>query len=173
MKSRVSIGRELRVVGMAALAMGLALSSAYSAAPPPPDGPPAPIMTGIAVSGPAVVDEGTTAQFVCTASYSDGTSGMLSAVWNVDSAAATINAAWAIDKPREVEKRAGAILLGSDDYRDLAYRFADDAVHAITKMGESSLVEDNEPALRQWFASAIRRVADKSLAVNRSQGRAE
>ena len=88
-------------------------------------------------------------------------------------AAATINAAWAIDKPREVEKRAGAILLGSDDYRDLAYRFADDAVHAITKMGESSLVEDNEPALRQWFASAIRRVADKSLAVNRSQGRAE
>lgn len=92
MKLSISIGRELRVAGMAALAMGLALSSAYSVAPPPPDGPPAPIMTGIAVSGPAEVDAGAEAQFACTASYSDGTSGELSAVWNVDSAYAAINA---------------------------------------------------------------------------------
>ncbi len=92
MKSSISIRRELRVIGMAVLATGLALSSAYSIAPPPPDGPPAPIMTGIAVSGPAGMDAGTTAQFDCTATYSDGTSGELSVVWNVDSAYATINA---------------------------------------------------------------------------------
>ena len=84
--------KRIRIICMVSMAMGLVISSAYSVAPPPPDGPPAPIMTGIAVSGPAVVDAETEMQFVCVASYSDGTLGEVSVAWNLDSAAATINA---------------------------------------------------------------------------------
>jgi hypothetical protein len=54
----------------------------YSA-PPPPDGPPAPVLTGITVSGPANVDEQTTVQYTCTANWSDDTTTIETADWTV------------------------------------------------------------------------------------------
>ena len=63
-----------------------------AAAPtPPPDGPPAPVLIGIAVSGSGSVDEGAEAQYTCTATYSDGSTGSVSALWSVDAATASIN----------------------------------------------------------------------------------
>ncbi len=70
----------------------LAATSARAIAPPPPSGPPAPVQTGIAISGATSVDEGTTTQLTCLAKYSDGTTKPIVPVWSVDSSAASINA---------------------------------------------------------------------------------
>ncbi|MCF7863809.1 MAG: hypothetical protein K9L89_03355, partial [Kiritimatiellales bacterium] len=59
--------------------------------PPPPDPPPAPVLTGISISGATSVNEGSTAQYVCTASYSDGTTAPVAATWSENSAYATIS----------------------------------------------------------------------------------
>ena len=50
-----------------------------------------PLLTGITVSGPSVIDEETTAQLSCTASYSDGTSKTVVPNWSENSSYATIN----------------------------------------------------------------------------------
>ncbi|MEN7973469.1 MAG: hypothetical protein ABFR47_06505, partial [Verrucomicrobiota bacterium] len=63
---------------------------------PPPDPPPSPVLMGISVSGPASMDEKTTAQYVCTASYSDGSTATAQATWSEDSTDATINSAGAL-----------------------------------------------------------------------------
>ena len=52
-----------------------------------------PVLTGITISGPSIVDEGTTAQYSCTASYSDGSSTVVTPVWSENSAYATISSA--------------------------------------------------------------------------------
>ena len=64
---------------------------ASEADPVAPEGPPAPIMVGIEVSGPTNVAEGATAQYGCTADYSDLTTGSVEAVWSVEGASATIS----------------------------------------------------------------------------------
>jgi len=77
---------------MASMAMGLIVSDAYSVSPPPPpDPPPAPVLTAISISGSEGMDEGTSAQYVCTASYSDNTTATVSPSWSEDSIEATIN----------------------------------------------------------------------------------
>ncbi|MDH3981380.1 MAG: hypothetical protein OES84_00595 [Kiritimatiellaceae bacterium] len=60
--------------------------------PPPPSNPPTPVVTKIELSGPIFVNENASAQFECTASYSDGTSAVVSPVWSVDSSYASIDA---------------------------------------------------------------------------------
>lgn len=79
-------------LALMAMVMGLAVSTANAVSPPPPDGPPAPLLIGIAVSGPTVVNEESTAQYTCIGNYSDGTSAALAATWDVASASAAISA---------------------------------------------------------------------------------
>lgn len=64
---------------------------AAAIAPPPPDGPPAPILIGVMLSGPDLVTEEETAQYVCTGKYSDGTTAPISADWSLDSTHASID----------------------------------------------------------------------------------
>jgi hypothetical protein len=67
--------------------------NAAAVAPPPPDGPPAPVLTSITVSGPSSVDEESSAQYTCTASYSDSSSATVDPAWSEDSAYASIDSA--------------------------------------------------------------------------------
>jgi hypothetical protein len=84
--------KKLPLFAMQLMAMGLLVTSAYTASlPPPPGGPPAPILTGISASGPTLVDEETSEQYTCVGSYSDGTTALVNAIWSEDSAYATIN----------------------------------------------------------------------------------
>jgi len=52
-----------------------------------------PPVTGIVVTGPSEMKESSMAAFTCTASYADGTSGKVDAVWNDDSPYALISSA--------------------------------------------------------------------------------
>ncbi|MDZ8117761.1 hypothetical protein [Pontiella agarivorans] len=58
---------------------------------PPAGGPPAPVLTGIEISGPASMDEDGAAEFSCTAKYSDLSSAIITPVWSVDADFAAIN----------------------------------------------------------------------------------
>ncbi len=59
--------------------------------PPPNGSPPAPVLTEITISGATSMDEGTTEQYLCTATYSDGTSADVDALWSDVSPDATID----------------------------------------------------------------------------------
>jgi len=65
--------------------------SADAVAPPPPTGPPSPVLTGITISGPSSVDEESSAQYTCTASYSDNSTGSVDPAWSEDSDVAAID----------------------------------------------------------------------------------
>jgi len=91
MIEKIDNGKWFRgIVGL--VAMALATTNAKAIAPPPPGTPPAPIQTGITISGAAVVDEGATAQFTCLAKYSDGSTQPIVPVWSLDSSIASIDA---------------------------------------------------------------------------------
>jgi len=80
-----------RIVAESEVLNQVTIEASASALPPPPDPPPAPTLTGIVISGPTSVDEGTTVQYVCTASYSDGSTAQVAPNWSDNSAAATID----------------------------------------------------------------------------------
>lgn len=71
--------------------LGVTALSVQAAPTPPPGSPPAPILTGIRISGPAGLTENTTQQYSCTASYSDGTKTVITPVWSTDSAMVSID----------------------------------------------------------------------------------
>lgn len=50
-----------------------------------------PVLVGLAISGPAVVAEETTAQYICTASYSDGSSLVVVPAWSENASHSSIN----------------------------------------------------------------------------------
>ncbi len=52
-----------------------------------------PTLTGLTVSGPAVLEAGNSGQYTCTAGYSDGSTALVAASWSENSAAASINTA--------------------------------------------------------------------------------
>ncbi len=57
---------------------------------PPVEPPPAPLLTGIAISGPSFINEGATARFYCSATYSDGSSAQVTPTWSENSTFASI-----------------------------------------------------------------------------------
>jgi hypothetical protein len=59
--------------------------------PLPPSDLPAPILTGISISGSETVDEEASYQFVCNGKYTDGTTEVISAVWSVTSSNSSID----------------------------------------------------------------------------------
>ncbi len=59
--------------------------------PPPPDGPPDPVLTGVEISGPTDMDEESSAQYTFTASWSDGTSTTATPTWSEDSSYTSIS----------------------------------------------------------------------------------
>ncbi|MBN2161954.1 MAG: hypothetical protein JXR25_03815 [Pontiellaceae bacterium] len=66
--------------------------SAWAVGPtPPPDGPPAALLTGVSVSGAQSVDEESDAQYTCVATYSDGSVDSVDAVWSTDSEVVTMS----------------------------------------------------------------------------------
>jgi len=74
------------------------LASVYAApsmavGPPPPGGTPDPVLTGITLSGPTLVDELTTAQYTCTGKYSDLSMVEIDAAWEVSAVDASIDGA--------------------------------------------------------------------------------
>ena len=93
MKVKFITPRAQLYVFTAAAIAGLTMPGAHAIAPPPPSGPPAPLLTSIEISGPAQIVEGSSGQYVCTATYSDSTSKDVVAAWSEDSAVASINTA--------------------------------------------------------------------------------
>ena len=71
-----------------------------------------PVVTGLVISGPGSLGENTTAQYACTATYSDGTTASVDPSWSTDSAAASIDgsgqlAAGNVDADEQVTVYAG------------------------------------------------------------------
>ncbi len=66
-------------------------ASSEAVEPPPPGPPPSAVLTDISISGPLSVDEGTTAQYSCTATWSDGTTQTAAASWSENFANAGID----------------------------------------------------------------------------------
>jgi hypothetical protein len=76
----------------ALLAVGFSLHHSHAViAPPPPPGPPPAVLIGVSIAGPEYVDEGDSAQYICTAQYSDGSLAQVSASWSENSDSATIS----------------------------------------------------------------------------------
>jgi hypothetical protein len=53
-------------------------------------------VTGISITGPAELDENSTGNFSCTASYSDGTTASVNPTWSEDAGFASINSSGAL-----------------------------------------------------------------------------
>lgn len=87
-----SITSAVTEVILSPLAMNQVMIEA-SDVPPPPDPPPAPVLSSIAISGSAQVNEGATATYVCTATYSDASTANVAAVWSENSTYASITSA--------------------------------------------------------------------------------
>lgn len=76
---------------IAALVALINPTQSMAVGPPPPGGTPAPVLTGIILSGPTVVDEQTTVQYTCVGKYSDSTTAPIDAIWEVTTADASIS----------------------------------------------------------------------------------
>ncbi len=92
MKFKIS-SRGIGVYAGILLALSSPTKSFSAEPPPPPGGPPPPVLAKIEINGPVLVDEGTTANYTCTATYSDGTKAAVAPSWSVDSPFASIDSA--------------------------------------------------------------------------------
>jgi hypothetical protein len=69
-----------------------ALSPAFAWIVPPVTPPPAAVLTGIAISGPSSVNEGSTGTYTATGTWDNGTTAAISPTWSENSSYATIGA---------------------------------------------------------------------------------
>ena len=103
------------------------------------------MLTGITISGPTSVDEETTAQYICTASYSDGTSATVSPVWSENSSYTAISASGlltagnvTVDQNVTVTASFG----GSTDSHAVTIRYVAPVLTGITISGPTSVDEE-------------------------------
>jgi hypothetical protein len=122
--------------------------------PPPPEPPPSPILTGIMISGPSQVNEETTAQYACTASYSDGTSKVVTPSWSENSAYASISGSGvlaagnvSVDKNVTITASYG----GESDTHGVTIKYVAPVLSSIVISGPSSV---NEETAAQYVCTA-------------------
>ena len=112
--------------------------------PPPPDGPPAPVLSSIAVSGPTSVEEQTTAQYTCTATYSDGTTQTVSADWSENSSYATINSSGVLNAGSVTADQSVTISAsfgGQTDTHAVTIQYVAPVLTGLTVAGATSVDE--------------------------------
>ncbi len=117
----------------------------YSAVPPPPDPPPAPVLTGIVVSGPSSMDEEATAQYLCTASYSDGTTAAVAATWSENSAYASISASGVLTAGNVSADQSATVTAsfgGLTDTYTVTIKYVEPVLTGIVISGSSSVYEE-------------------------------
>lgn len=113
--------------------------------PPPPDPPPAPVLTGVTISGSTSMDEGSTAQYLCTAGYSDGTTAQVAPNWSEDSNNASIDSSGllsASDVAADESVTITASYGGYTDTHDLTIQYIPVVLTGITISGPSSVDEE-------------------------------
>jgi len=118
---------------------------AASATPPPPDGPPAPVLTGLAVSGPSNVVEGGSIQLICTASFSDGTTANVVPTWSEGSIDASISGSGLLvagDVAVDTDVTVTASLAGVTATYMVTINFIPVTLTGITISGAASLDEE-------------------------------
>jgi len=84
--------KRVPIIAATVLALINPLQSIAAGPPPPSGGPPEPVLAKIELDGPVLVDENTSASYICTATYSDGVEAPVTPEWSTDSAFAVINA---------------------------------------------------------------------------------
>lgn len=122
---------------------------------PPPDPPPAPVLTGITISGPSSVAEGAAVQYVCTASYSDGASAQVSPTWTHNSDHADIDGNGELsagDVAADENMTVTASYGGYTDTHDVTIRDIPVVLTGITISGPSSV---NEGTSERYTCNAI------------------
>jgi len=68
-----------------------------------------PVLTGLTISGPATVEEGNTAQYTCTASYSDGSTQTITPVWSENRSFTSIDSSGLLTASSVSEDRSATI----------------------------------------------------------------
>ena len=152
-----------RVAGSALIVMVFTILTAESASPPPPDGPPAPILTEISVSGATVLDEGSSELYVCTAIYSDNTTVTITPNWSEDSSYTTIDGAgilFAGDVPDDQGVTVTATYAGFTDTLDVTIQYVTPVLSSIAITGPATV---NELTTAQYVCTAT--YSDGSSAV--------
>jgi len=144
------------VSGMVGLAtMVLTALDASAGLPPPPGSPPAPIQTGISVSGPTVVDEGAAVQFACVANYSDGSTQSIAPTWSVDSSSASINASGLLaagDVSADEDVAVTAIFGGFSATQGITVKYVEPVLTGLSISG-ASVVDEKTTAQYSCTAS--------------------
>ena len=105
----------------------------------------APTLTGIAITGPASMAEETTAQYTCTASYSDGTSEVVTPDWSENSAFTAINASGLLsvgDISANQSVTVTASYGGKSDSHAVSISYVSPTVTGITISGPASIGEN-------------------------------
>lgn len=118
---------------------------AASTLPPPPEPPPAPVLSSIEVSGPANVNEGSTAQYVCTAHYSDGTTETVSATWSENISSASINSLGVLtagDVSSDQSLTVTASFGGKTDAHAVTIKYVEPVLTGITISGPAQITEE-------------------------------
>ncbi|WP_136063127.1 hypothetical protein [Pontiella sulfatireligans] len=121
------------------------LCEANAATPPPPGSPPEALVIGVEISGPLTVDEGQTASYQCTASYTDGTFHPVDAVWSTSSAGADINSLGVLSANNvntDQDVAITASFSGFLDSYDITVKFVAPVLTSIEIEGPSALDEE-------------------------------
>ncbi len=123
----------------------------------------APVLTGITINGASVINEETSVQYSCLATYSDGSSGLVFPAWGENSPSTTISAsgllsAGAISSDQNVTLTAS--YGGKSDTHAVVVKYVPPAVLSLVILGPSNM---NEGTLAQFVCRAT--YADGSTAV--------
>ncbi len=122
--------------------------------PTEPGTPPPAVLTGLAISGPTDVDEGASAQYSCTATYSDGTTQAAAANWSESFANAGIDASGLLSAGNvDVDETATitATFGGQVDTLDVTINYIEPVLTGLEIIGPASV---NEGASAQYSCTA-------------------
>jgi hypothetical protein len=104
------------------------------------------VLTGISISGPSSVDEETTAQYVCTATYSDGSMQVVSATWSENSSSAAISASGLLTAGNVAADQSVTItasFAGQTDTHLVTIKYVPPVLTGITIIGPVSVDEES------------------------------
>lgn len=104
-----------------------------------------PVLTGITISGPSSLNEETTAQYTCTASYSDGTSAVVAPSWSENSSSASISSSGVLSAGN-VSANTGLTITasfgGRSDTHGVTIQYVAPVLTGLTISGPSSIDEE-------------------------------
>ncbi len=111
----------------------------------------APVVTGITIAGPTSCDEETTAQYICTASYSDGSSSVVAPTWSENSSYASINGNGLLTAGNVTSDKSVTITAnfdGKTDTHTVTINYVAPTLTGITISGPSSVDEETTAQYR-------------------------